>query len=120
MEMMYDGALVMPNNYAVVNEEEMTYVNGGWCIETHWWGYNIYLTHSERQLLAVGQTIAGLVLSGVPAVIFKGLYKIFKEYDDGYGIRIRMTGLYAQASITGVYSLTKSQEKNIASKNKVI
>ncbi|MCQ2464654.1 MAG: hypothetical protein MJ095_03620 [Oscillospiraceae bacterium] len=29
MEMCYDGALVMPNNYAVVNEEEMTYVDGG-------------------------------------------------------------------------------------------
>ena len=29
MEMYYDGALVMPKNYAVVNEEEMTYVEGG-------------------------------------------------------------------------------------------
>lgn len=29
MEMCYDGALVMPKNYAVVNEEEMTYVDGG-------------------------------------------------------------------------------------------
>ena len=30
MEMCYDGTLVMPKNYAVVNEEEMTYVEGGW------------------------------------------------------------------------------------------
>jgi hypothetical protein len=29
MEMCYNGALVMPKNYAVVNEEEMTYVEGG-------------------------------------------------------------------------------------------
>ena len=29
MEMCYDGALVMPKNYAVVSEEEMTYVDGG-------------------------------------------------------------------------------------------
>ena len=29
MEMCYDGALVMPKNYAVVNEEEMEYVDGG-------------------------------------------------------------------------------------------
>lgn len=28
-EMCYDGALVMPSNYAVVNEAEMTYVEGG-------------------------------------------------------------------------------------------
>ena len=30
MEMCYDGALVMPKNFAVVNEEEMTYVDGGY------------------------------------------------------------------------------------------
>lgn len=29
MEMCYDGALAMPKNYAVINEEEMTYVDGG-------------------------------------------------------------------------------------------
>lgn len=29
MEMCYDGALVMPSSYAMMNEEEMTYVDGG-------------------------------------------------------------------------------------------
>ena len=29
MEMTYNGTLMMPANYAVVNEEEMTYVEGG-------------------------------------------------------------------------------------------
>lgn len=29
MEMCYDGALVMPSSYAVMNEDEMTYVDGG-------------------------------------------------------------------------------------------
>lgn len=29
MEMCYNGALVMPSNYAVMDEEEMTYVEGG-------------------------------------------------------------------------------------------
>lgn len=29
MEMSYDGALVMPGSYAVMDEEEMTYVEGG-------------------------------------------------------------------------------------------
>ena len=29
MEMTYDGALVMPKSFAVVDEEEMTYVDGG-------------------------------------------------------------------------------------------
>lgn len=29
MELCYDGALIMPDNYAVMSEEEMTYVEGG-------------------------------------------------------------------------------------------
>lgn len=29
MEMCYDGALVLPSSYAVMDEEEMTYVEGG-------------------------------------------------------------------------------------------
>ena len=29
MEMMYDGMLTMPSNYAVMADEEMTYVEGG-------------------------------------------------------------------------------------------
>lgn len=29
MEMCYDGALVMPSSYAVMDEEEMTYLDGG-------------------------------------------------------------------------------------------
>lgn len=29
MQMCYDGALVMPSSYAVMDEEEMTYVEGG-------------------------------------------------------------------------------------------
>ena len=32
--MCYDGALVMPSSYAVMNEEEMTYVEGGWSGKT--------------------------------------------------------------------------------------
>ncbi len=33
MEMCYDGALVMPSNYAVMSEDEMMYVDGGITIE---------------------------------------------------------------------------------------
>jgi len=29
MEMCYDGAIVLPSSYAVMNEDEMTYVEGG-------------------------------------------------------------------------------------------
>lgn len=33
MEMTYDGMLVMPSSYAVMDEEEMTYVEGGGTIK---------------------------------------------------------------------------------------
>ena len=33
MVMTYDGALVMPKNYAVMSEEEMTYMEGGAGVE---------------------------------------------------------------------------------------
>lgn len=29
MELCYDGALVLPSSYAVMDEEEMTYTEGG-------------------------------------------------------------------------------------------
>ena len=32
MEMCYDGALVMPSSYALMSEDEMTYVEGGFHI----------------------------------------------------------------------------------------
>lgn len=34
MEMCYNGALVMPSNYAVVNDNEMEYVEAGWSGKT--------------------------------------------------------------------------------------
>lgn len=36
MEMTYDGALVMPSGCAVMNEEEMTYVDGGVKFSRSW------------------------------------------------------------------------------------
>ena len=49
MEMCYDGALVMPSSYAVMNEEEMTYVEGGF-----------YLNNNDCKgiLFALGATVA--------------------------------------------------------------
>ena len=33
MEMCYEGALSLPCSYAVMNEKEMTYVNGGFAFK---------------------------------------------------------------------------------------
>lgn len=126
MTMCYaEGALVMPSNYAVMSEEEMMYMESGWCIENKIWGYNIYLTHKERQKLTSGQTVAGLAAGlasmGAGAAIVAAVATLIWNYDDGYGVRLRMTGpLKYNAVLTGIYSLSKSQQKNIASKNKVI
>ena len=35
MEMCYDGESVMPSSYGVMNEEEMTYMEGGKTINMH-------------------------------------------------------------------------------------
>lgn len=126
MEMCYDGALVMPSNYAVMSEDEMMYVDGGWCVEKKWWGANIYLTHEERRGITTGQAVvegliaAGLVSAGVGAAILGAVGTIIWNYDDGYGVRIRVTGWGTASVPTGIWSLTKKQEKDIAKKNKVI
>ena len=49
MEMYYDGALVMPKNYAVVDEEEMTYVDGGVSAKVRWYGVDIHYTSRDLQ-----------------------------------------------------------------------
>ena len=57
---------------------------------------------------------------GIAPLVLAAVRGIIANYDDGYGVRIRMTGRKTQAIISGVYTLTKNQEKNIASKNKII
>lgn len=124
MEMCYDATLVMPSIYAVMEEEEMTYVEGGWCIENKLWGYNIFLTHKQRQHLTAGQAIAGfasgLVSLGVGTAILGAFATIVANYDNGYGVKIRMLGpLKIAAVCAGVVPLTKSQQKSFAKRNDV-
>jgi len=57
MEMCYDGALVMPSSYAVMNEEEMTYVaGGGWYFNNTYRGTDAWYKIAEF----VGITIASI------------------------------------------------------------
>ena len=99
----------------------MMYLEGGWCVENTWWGFNIYLTHTERQHVSTGQIIAGLATLGIASLLVGAVAGVIANYDNGYGVRLRMTGpLKANAVLTGIYGLTYSQQKNIASKNTVI
>lgn len=60
MDMCYDGALVMPSSYAVMDEEEMTYVEGGWSgnvfMKNIKGAYNNY-TAARNALIAGGLTV---------------------------------------------------------------
>lgn len=48
MEMCYDGALVMPSSYALMDAEEMTYVDGG------------ALTRAQKAMIIAGVVVAGI------------------------------------------------------------
>ena len=120
MEMMYNGTLVMPKNYAVVDEEEMTYVDGGWCVDTHWWGWNLYLTHNETKKIFGGaevNAVIGAITMNVYGLIIAAFKKVISKFDHGHGIKIRLT---AREIPTGIWTLSKKDENNIAKKNTFI
>ena len=59
MEMCYDGALVMPSSYAVMSEEEMTYVEGGG-LGKHWYNSTGFVGSAIEGLLYLVPTIAAI------------------------------------------------------------
>lgn len=76
MNMCYDGALVMPSSYAIMDEEEMTYVEGGGTTTYKLTAYQAmkycegmakyYAGVSGISLLSTGLTLGvGGVLSGL-------------------------------------------------------
>jgi hypothetical protein len=99
--------LVMPKNYAVVNEEEMTYVDGGASVSSKWWGYYVYLSHEETQTFIKASDAASSYIPGVAFWLKAIMYlerKLIGSKDKGNGVRIRMTGRGTGAFITGVSS----------------
>lgn len=73
MEMCCEGALSLPCSYVVMNEEEMTYVEGGATVKQHknsWGGidpmvYDVYFNNKECKKIADSATpiplIAGMM-----------------------------------------------------------
>ena len=88
MDMCYDGALVMPSSYVVMDEEEMTYVEGGGIkirVNSTWCNRFAALLTAGAGLCAVGGAIcsiatgglslaAGLALAGGLLTIASGLF----------------------------------------------
>lgn len=101
MEMCYNGTLVMPSNYSVVNDNEMAYVEGG----------GIYFSRS------MVNGIVGSVISQGPAVVAAAVSAIkinigiFTVKLGGFLSSLGVIGLAAAGSI-GTYIL--SQAKTIA------
>lgn len=63
MEMCYEGALVMPSSYAVMNEEEMTYVEGG----LSWSGAKTAVYSALGYL--IGKFVAGVTAEAIKPVV---------------------------------------------------
>lgn len=61
MELCYDGALVMPKNCIAVTEDEMTYLESGWC------GTGTHTIKEGRSLMwgMVALTTTGTIASGI-------------------------------------------------------
>lgn len=82
MEMCYDGMLVMPSSYAVMDEEEMTYVDGGGSI-------TINRTTINQALGFIG---AALTVATIASLIVKGASKLFTVACEGSGILAGIAG----------------------------
>lgn len=65
MEMCYDGALVMPSSYAVMNEDEMTYVEGG--------GYVGVTIKLPKAVIKMGAVLGGAFVGAYVGWYCKGL-----------------------------------------------
>lgn len=74
MEMCYDGALVMPSSFAVVEQDEMSYVNGGGTFSKTVRGNAAklrvahYFGVSAASFVALKASIVGII-AGAPTVV---------------------------------------------------
>lgn len=80
MDMCYEGALVLPDNYAVMNEEEMMYVEGGRKkIKVSTW------ILSSAIDIAVTCAFGGAATSAMGWLIGKGMSKVMNALVRGTG-----------------------------------
>ena len=100
MEMCYDGALVMPRNYAVVSEEEMTYVEGGATASvTIKGGFSSNLIKAVANAgvgvatgLITGAVCAALSITGVGALLIPAAIGAVSSLISSYAMDKRIKG----------------------------
>lgn len=77
MEMCYDGTLVMPSSYAVMSEDEMTYVEGGGTVTIN----RRTIKKALAAAFGMASSIGFLINKGAPQIaklIVRGALKISK------------------------------------------
>lgn len=108
MELCYDGALVMPSNYAVMSEEEMTYVEGGGFSVKRLW-YNIVGLAGQyavvkalaKRTVVHGKSIYNWAVAGVSWARSKAINAVAK-FCVKTGVKVAtVSRVLAAACITG-------------------
>ncbi len=77
MEMCYNGALVMPSSYAVMNEDEMTYVEGGGKVQQAVYAGVKFAGNMAFYAMVGGGTLkaAGTIIKAVGRKYFEAILK---------------------------------------------
>jgi len=105
MEMCYDGALVMPQSYAVMSEEEMTYVEGGFQCKSS----------TFATVIDVGVTVIS-ALAGVGSAV-GAIKEILRRNSKGAVMVLTSTALkhagisLSSSVISGIYSILTAVSK---------
>ncbi len=76
MEMCYGGALVMPSSYVLMDEEEMTYVEGGVYISNSTLRNVTYACFFAAAINPIGATLIGLGVHKIYTILAAGVAKI--------------------------------------------
>ena len=118
MEIYYDGALVMPKNYAVVDEEEMTYVEGGWS-NTIYGSLKSLRTRLDIMIadclvgdaaaigIAFGGGLPGVILGGIVGYYFTSTLYYLEQAQAQCETLITKNGKYAQGKLFFTFSTIK-------------
>lgn len=85
---MFQNNLALPVVCKEISSEEMEYVDGGFTFTWTWVGFNISVTHEERQTLTTAQIVATAGLYWFPpaAAVMGAAMGILWNYDDGNGV----------------------------------
>ena len=97
MEMCYNGSLVMPNNYAVVSNDEMEYIDGG---ANGWWNAVWFITGAIDTVLYLVPAIAA---ANKASKLGKGL-----------GAALKAVGVAKSTMISGTIKLLKKIGLNVS------